>query len=140
MLDLMGHDVRLPRHIAAVLAEHGRASRITVCSRRWGLLEPLEQLDGVRVVHSVGNRRQLAALTRRFAGGTLAGVSIHSRLLDAATVRELRDRAALVMSWPVESAAEARRLAAWGVQGLITSRYAELAPLFSARPDLALTS
>ena len=57
----------------------------------------------------------------------LAGVSIHQRLLDAAVVQDLRRRAALVLSWPVESGAEARRLAGWGVHGLISRSFENLA-------------
>ena len=57
----------------------------------------------------------------------LAGVSIHERLLDAAVVGELRRRTALVLSWPVESVAQARRLAGWGVHGLISRSFENLA-------------
>lgn len=77
------------------------------------------------VVHSVGDARQLARLWRR--EGALAGVSIHERRLDAAVVQELQRRAAMILSWRVESVAQARRLAAWGVQGLISRRFEQLA-------------
>ena len=82
----------------------------------------------MRIVHSVGSRRQLRALRRRFAGRRLAGVSIHRELLDPATVADLRSRAALVMTWPVASAEEAMRLAGWGVDGVITERFDVLLP------------
>jgi glycerophosphoryl diester phosphodiesterase len=124
MLDLKGRNAHLPVRVADAIADRDHAAPITVCARRWTLLEPLDGLDGVRVVHSVGNARQLAALRRR--DEPLAGVSIHRRLLDPPTVRELRERADLVLSWPVDTAAQARQLAAWGVHGLITSRFAEL--------------
>ena len=80
----------------------------------------------MRVVHSVGSRRQLRALRRRFAGRRLDGVSIHRELLDPATVADLRPRAEIVMTWPVATADEARRLADWGVDGVITERFDEL--------------
>jgi glycerophosphoryl diester phosphodiesterase len=124
MLDLKGHDRRLPGRVLAAIGTSGRG-RITVCSQDWRLLEPLAAHPDIRVVHSVGNARQLARLRQR--DGTLAGVSIHERLLDAAVVEELRRRAALVLSWPVESVAQARRLAGWGVHGLISRSFENLA-------------
>jgi hypothetical protein len=125
MLDLKGHDRRLPGRVLAAIDAAGRPGRLTVCSQDWRLLEPLAAVPDIRVVHSVGNVRQLARLRR--LPDTPAGISIHERLLDAAVVAELRRRAALVLSWPVESVAQARRLAAWGVQGLISRRFEDLA-------------
>ena len=122
MLDLKGHDHRLPRHVAEALAA-ARPLHVTICARNWRLLEPLWDLPGVRIVHSVGSRRQLRALRRRFAGRRLDGISIHRGLLDASTVADLRSRAAMIMTWPVATADEARRLAAWGVDGVITERF-----------------
>jgi hypothetical protein len=122
MLDLKGHDRRLPGRVLAAIDAAGLPGRLTVCSQDWRLLEPLAGRQEVRVVHSVGNARQLARLPN-----TLAGISIHERLLDADVVAELRRRAALVLSWPVESVTQARRLATWGVQGLISRRFEDLA-------------
>jgi glycerophosphoryl diester phosphodiesterase len=76
----------------------------------------------------VGSRRQLRALRRRFAGQRLSGISIHRRLLDRATVADLRERAELIVSWPVASVEEARRLHGWGVDGVITEHFETLAP------------
>jgi glycerophosphoryl diester phosphodiesterase len=122
MLDLKGIDPRLPGRLAAELARH--PGPVTVCSRNWRFLR---RLRGPRIVHSVGSRRQLRALRRRFAGRRLEGVSIHRRLLDAATVADLRRRADMVLAWPVATAEEARRLAGWGVDGMISERYEALA-------------
>jgi glycerophosphoryl diester phosphodiesterase len=125
MLDLKGHDPRLPEQLLAAIRSSGRCGRITVCSQEWRLLEPFATHPEIRVVHSVGNARQFARLRQR--DRALAGVSIHERLLDAAVVDELRRRAALVLSWPVESVAQARRLAGWGVHGLISRSFENLA-------------
>lgn len=123
MLDLKGRDGRLARRVAEALAAGSRPPRVTVCSRNWALLRPLEGIGGVRLVHSVGSRRQLRALRRRFGGRRLAGISIHRDLLDPATVADLRARADLVMTWPVATADEARALGGWGVSGVITERF-----------------
>jgi hypothetical protein len=128
MLDLKGFDARLSRHLRRALAGPARTLRVTVCARHWRLLEPLRGLPGVRLVHSVGSRRQLRALRRSFAGRRLGGVSIHRELLDARTVADLRSRADLLITWPVSTPDEARRLGGWGVDGVITERFEALVP------------
>jgi hypothetical protein len=127
MLDLKGRDARLSRRVAEALAG-ARPARVTVCARNWALLEPLRDAPGVCLVHSVGSRRQLRALRRRFAGRQLSGVSIHRDLLDPATVADLRQRAELVITWPVSTLDEARALGDWGVHGVITERFDSLVP------------
>jgi hypothetical protein len=122
MLDLKGRDARLTALVAAELAEHAPGVPVTICARHWPLLETVAAIPGARPVHSVGARHQLQALRRRFEGRLLDGVSIHRKLLDAATVRDLRRRAGLVMAWPVQTREHVRELVAWGVQGLITER------------------
>jgi hypothetical protein len=133
MLDLKGRSPRMPRLVADALDAAG-ARRITVCSRSWGLLEPLRGRPGIRVIHSVGSARQLRALRRRFARERLEGVSIHRGLLDAATVRDLAERAEVLLTWPVEDPAEARRLAAWGVTGVISRDFARMAAALGEGP------
>src|SRR3954451_21844711 len=127
MLDLKGRDPRLARRVVHELARRPPAGAVGVCSRRWRLLEPFLDHPEVRALHSVGSRRQLRALRRRFRGRRLAGISIHRRLLDPATVADLRARAELIVSWPVATVEEARRLGAWGVGGGITERSEALA-------------
>jgi glycerophosphoryl diester phosphodiesterase len=120
ILDLKGRDPRLPALVAAALAEHAPDVAVTACARHWPLLELLAETPAMRLVPSVGARRQLQALRRRFDGHRLHGVSIHRKLLDAAAVEDLRRRADLVMTWPVQTPEQVRRLVGWGVQGLIT--------------------
>jgi glycerophosphoryl diester phosphodiesterase len=128
ILDLKGRDRRLPARLARELARHAPGRPLTICSRSWPLLEPLLGLPGVRVVHSVGSRRQLEALIDPPAPSPLEGVSIHRRLLTPAVVADLRRRAGLIMTWPIATAHDARRLAGWGVDGVITERWEALAP------------
>jgi len=133
MLDLKGRDLRLSRRVAEALACERGAPRVTVCARNWALLEPLAGREDVRLVHSVGSRRQLRALRRRYADRRLEGISIHRDLLDASTVVDLRTRADVVMTWPVASPDEARALAGWGVNGVITERFDALVPALAHR-------
>jgi hypothetical protein len=119
MLDLKGRDPRLGTDVLGLLQPYVAAGRqATVCARSRRLLEPFVDLPGVSVVHSVGSRRQLRALQR--STPSVDGISIHERLLDRETVRDLRERARIVMTWPVVTLERARELASWGVDGLIS--------------------
>ena len=122
MLDLKGVRASVGDAVRRVLLAEAPGRAVTICSRNWRALERLRGVPGVRVVHSVGSRRQLAALLTRFGPDSLEGVSIHADLLTPAIVRGLRARAKTVMSWPVSSPAQAARLAAWGVEGFIAER------------------
>lgn len=140
MLDLKGRSPRLAADVLAALRPTLGRRRITVCARAWPLLEPFEGLAGVRTIHSVGSARQLQKLLRRAHGRRLQGISIHERLLDPATVAELRDVADLVLTWPANAAGRARELVAMGVDGLITDRLElarELVPAATAQGTAA---
>ena len=137
MLDLKGHRPELTRRILDARAEWGTGRRVTVCSQDWDLLEPLRDAGGVRVIHSVGSARALRALHRRFAAERLAGVSIHGRLLDPASAGALSARAELILSWPVETEAEGRRLAALGVDGLISQSFDALSAALAEPAPMA---
>jgi glycerophosphoryl diester phosphodiesterase len=134
MLDLKGHDRQLPARLLRALAQTEPGRRVTVCSQDWALLEPLRGVPDLRIVRSVGNRRALGTLLAHFAGDRLEGVSIHRRLLDPAVAAELRMRADLLLSWPVESIAEGRRLAGLGVHGLISQAFEALSTAFGGQP------
>jgi glycerophosphoryl diester phosphodiesterase len=122
MLDLKGRSPRLASDVLAALRPTLGSRRVTVCARAWALLEPFEALSRIRTIHSVGNARQLQALLRLGRRRRLQGISIHERLLNPATVAELRSIADLVMTWPANAAARTRELVAMGVDGLITDR------------------
>ncbi|HSK15042.1 MAG TPA: hypothetical protein VK915_02640 [Gaiellaceae bacterium] len=123
LLDLKGRDRRLSQLLLLQLAPRLEAGAgVTLCARSWSLLDPFEGVPGVRRLHSVGSARQLERLRRRLAGGRVEGISIHERLLDSHTVREVREVADLVLTWPVNTVERARELLAHGVDGLISDR------------------
>ncbi len=128
MLDLKGRGPRVAHAVAAEL--DGRP--VTVCSQNWRALDVLSDLADVRIVHSVGSARALERLRRRDTG-QIEGISIHRKLLDPAVVADLRERAPLVMSWPVRTEADAHELAAWGVQGLIATDFERISSALSRR-------
>lgn len=132
LLDLKGRNRRLAERLAETLEPHvGRGVAVTLCSRTWGLLGRFADVDGIRIAYSVGSARQLRRLQAR-EGLKLDGVSIHERLLDAPTVRDLRRIADVVFSWPVNSVARAQELIAYGVDGLISDRPELVHPVAAA--------
>jgi glycerophosphoryl diester phosphodiesterase len=137
MLDLKGRDVRLAVAVADAVRRIRPERPLTVCSQCWALVEAVRDAAAVRVVHSVGGARQLARLRARLEREPVQGISIHRRLLTPAVTGELRARAGVLMTWPVSSAADARELAAWGVDGVITEQFDRLVPLLAAAPPEA---
>ena len=130
VLDLKGRDSRLATAVLEMVRPRLDAgAAVTICARSWPLLEQFGGVEGVRRIHSVGSSRQLRRLRRQAAGSRIDGISIHERLLDSRTVRELGEFAELVMTWPVNTRERARELIACGVDGLISDRPALLLPL-----------
>jgi len=120
MLDLKGFDPRLPQRVLRATESRLPEAGLVVSSRAWRLVDRMRGAPGVRTLHSVGNRRELRALLRRYPPGALEGVSIHRRLLEPGVVSALRARAPQLWSWPVDDLATARALAEWGVTGFIS--------------------
>jgi glycerophosphoryl diester phosphodiesterase len=122
MLDLKGRDPRLALRVAAALRDHPR-QRTVCCSQNWALLDAMSAVGRVDLVHSVGSSRQLAALRKLAAARSVAGISIHKRLVSPEMLTQLRREVGVVMAWPVLGLEEAERLVAWGVDGLITKEF-----------------
>jgi glycerophosphoryl diester phosphodiesterase len=123
VLDLKGRDPRLAKEVLEAIAPRLHAGgRTTVCARHWPLLEELEWVRGIRLVHSVGSARQLRRLLRRHRGRRLEGVTIHERLLDSRTVREVHELADVIFTWPVNTLERAQELIRLEVEGLISDR------------------
>lgn len=137
MLDLKGRDPRLSRRVIEALDERREHLPVTVCARSWKLLDAFEGRSDMRTVCSVGSRRGLRRLLARRRDERLGGVSIHARLLDARTVRELSEKCEVVMTWPVNCTERARTLLGWGVHGLITDEADAIAPLVREREAAA---
>lgn len=120
LLDLKGTDRRLPDAVAEAVAERGRDVTVAVCSRNWALLEPFNGRPEVTVVHSVGSLAELRRVAGWLTGHGQHAVSVHQRLLTPEVIRVLKERARAVLTWPVNSEGPARRLLAWGVDGIIS--------------------
>lgn len=135
LLDLKGHRTRLSTELLeSVRPTLAAGHALTICARHWPLLVPFEGVAGVRVIHSVGSRRDLRRLRRRLGGKRIDAVTIHERLLDGPTVRDLRRFADIVVTWPVNTVERAQELVRWGVDGLISDRPSLLQPTVRAQP------
>ncbi|HYJ69013.1 MAG TPA: hypothetical protein VEX15_15290 [Nocardioidaceae bacterium] len=74
--DLKGRDIWPPSRVAEALGQRPRD--VTVCcSQNWALLTAMRDIADVRLMHSVGSARQLAALRKYAAKQPMSGISIH---------------------------------------------------------------
>ena len=125
LLDLKGSSRRVAELTREAIALEAGLREITVCARSWPLLDHFADLPVARVA-SIGSRRQLRAVARRFPDGALDGVSIHARLLDRVAVGRLREVCGLIMTWPVNTIERATELLGLGVEGLISDEPAHI--------------
>lgn len=121
MLDLKGRDRRLPGAVLRTLDMAGFAGPLIMSARRPELL-PEPGKAGIPVFPSAGSERDLAALEGRVRRTQWAGIGMHMQLLDPGRVTRLRRLAPRVLTWPVNSIADAERMARLGVDGLISDR------------------
>jgi glycerophosphoryl diester phosphodiesterase len=126
MLDLKGVRRAMPRKLAQVLRAAGVP--VTVCTRRWWMLDAFSADPEVRLILSAGNSWELHRLLtiiqlrpRDWPGGRRAyGVSVKRTLLTPRIVAELHRNVDVVMTWRVETPIElddARRLGVTGAIG-----------------------
>jgi glycerophosphoryl diester phosphodiesterase len=134
LLDLKGWNRRLPDLVIGTLAELAPGRPYAICSRNWDFLAAVHRRPEATAFYSVGSPGQLRALASRLDRTGRHGVSIHSRLLDAATVRAIKERAAAVIPWRVDTPAHARQLLAWGVDGINADDLAILRGLMTDFP------
>jgi len=124
MLDLKGRSPRL----AERLVESVRAARptsaedttppILICARTWPALETAGRHPDVRVIYSVGNEAELAAVWPKLAAIPHPAVSIHARLLDEPTLARFVAGDVAVISWPINTQELRQDLTARGATGL----------------------
>jgi glycerophosphoryl diester phosphodiesterase len=133
MLDLKGGHPHDPREVLAAIRRDLPGREYTVCSQHWHLLGPFHGEPGARVVHSIGNARMLQGVRPHLERHAGDAVSIHKRLLNPASVKDLLERVSLIMTWPVNDERELRQLQAWGVNGFIIDDLALAARVVQSR-------
>jgi glycerophosphoryl diester phosphodiesterase len=135
LLDLKGVNRRLPELVLATLAECAPRRRFAVCSQNWDFVDAVAARLEVTAFYSVGNRWQLRALPARLDRAGRRAVSIKATLLDAATVRAIKERATAVVPWRVRTPAQVRQLLDWGVDGINADDLALLRELMTDFPS-----
>jgi len=126
MIDLKGAHSELSRLVMDTMAREAPGRAYCVSSQWWQQLEPFEAVEAARVVYSVGNDRMRQDLEARLTGRVADGIAIHQRLLSPGRVERLRELASTVFSWPINDRRRFDELVAWGVNGIISDRYARL--------------
>jgi glycerophosphoryl diester phosphodiesterase len=132
-VDVKGAHPRLPRAIVSAVRDCGVPERVAVCGQNWQMLDAIGREEPrIAVYHSLGSTAHFAAYrqaTPQPSGVRVAGVSAWRQLLTEADVRLFQARGLRVIAWTVNKAAEAGKLADWGVDGITSDRLDLLAQL-----------
>jgi glycerophosphoryl diester phosphodiesterase len=133
MLDLKGRHPDLPGRLRDELHKEGRGRKFLVCSQNWRMLDELQGDPNISIVRSIGSRRQLLFAWSRLSQVGYDTVSIHMRLLDATTVRRLKQHVSHVITWPVNTSKQLERVEDFGADGVISDNPQLLANIISNR-------
>jgi len=119
-LDLKGVDPKLPVQMVELIRELQPERQIILCGRTWPQLDLVEEEEDVTVFFSVGSDEELTAIWSKLDGMEVPAISIHKRYLDADTVKKFKERNTTIVTWAVNTFAEARELHERGVDGFTT--------------------
>lgn len=119
LLDLKGVNPSLPRRLINALTAAAPGTPVTICTQHWWMLPAFRKVENARLVLSVGSRRGLRRLRARLRRDPAYGVCVHRRLLTPETVTELRRTAEVVLTWPVDTAADLADAQRLGVDAMI---------------------
>lgn len=135
LFDLKGVDPLLPEVLMETVDDISPGRPFTVCSQSWDLLESFRDYPAIRVAHSVGNRRQLRQVWSRLTWHSHHMISIHFRLLSAAAVRALHEKASTVVTWPINTRERLDLVLGWGVDGFTTDSLELLREFVASQPS-----
>jgi glycerophosphoryl diester phosphodiesterase len=133
MLDAKGVNPGLPGLVTRVARDVRPDMRLLICSQNWSQLERFRPYSDVDLVHSIGNRRQLAAAWPVLHDAGYVAISIHARLLTPDVVTRLKRHVAAVITWPVNTAVQLERVLALGVDGFTSDNLALVARVTQQR-------
>jgi glycerophosphoryl diester phosphodiesterase len=133
MLDLKGTDASSPQAIMEAVERVTPGRQYAVCSQSWDLLEGFRDEPHVRVVHSIGNRRALEEVEQRLTWHANHAISVNQKFLGPSQVQRLLGLAPTVMTWPINTRRQLRRVLRWGVNGIISDNPALLAEVVRKR-------
>jgi glycerophosphoryl diester phosphodiesterase len=135
MLDLKGRRAELAPQVAELLRDLAPASPVTVCAKRWWMLDAFASDPQIRVVLSAGTRSGLWRLRRRLRTRSRSafGVSVRRSLLSPEVVRELHRTVDRVLAWPVDTRRDLDHARHLRVSGVISKNLPLLAEVVAAR-------
>jgi glycerophosphoryl diester phosphodiesterase len=108
--------------LARILAQAQRQEQVIVCGQIAVLDEVREAAPHLDVRYSIEKQRHWQAFLRRLeADRPVRGVCMAREFLSEEIVELLKERGLQVFCWTVDDAAEARRLLALGVDGIISN-------------------
>ncbi|MEE8369783.1 MAG: glycerophosphodiester phosphodiesterase [Dehalococcoidia bacterium] len=122
--------------LARRLTSRGVRENVAACGQNWTLLSRLREIaPELEVRYSIETPQQWA----RFLDmpHATSGVCMERRLINEERVRVLTENGLSVYCWTVDDQAEAQRLLAAGVDGIISNRLGLLASLERASPPAA---
>jgi glycerophosphoryl diester phosphodiesterase len=119
-LDLKGVDTRLPIQTIEYIRSVQPQRQIILCGRTWAQLDAVEDQTDITVFFSVGSDEELALIWSRLDKMEHPAVSIHKRYLTEANVRRFKEKDTTIVTWPVNTFAEAKHLHGLGVDGFTT--------------------
>ena len=133
MLDLKGPSLAVAPQVCALLRQAAPGVPLTVCTKRWRMLEAFDGDPHVRRVFSANNWLQLDRLRARLRRRPVFGVSIRRHMLTPAIVSELLRATKIVMVWPVDTEAALEHARRLGVTGVISKNLPLLRSLVAGR-------
>lgn len=130
-IDLKGREPGLPAAMVGVIAAAGAEETVAFSSPGWHFLDELaEALPQAPLFYTISDPERMELLRPRLAKGEITAVSIHSRMLSAAVIDELKSCGVRLMTtWAVETEADARRVLGYGATGITTKNLALLAAI-----------
>ena len=137
-LDLKGVDTRLPLQAIEYIRSVQPERQIILCGRTWAQLDAVEDQTGITVFFSVGSDEELALIWDRLGKMEHPAISIHKRYLTEANVRRFKEKNTTIVTWPVNTFAEAKHLHELGVDGFTTDN-PELVKWIPLERERALT-
>jgi len=136
LLDLKSTSVPALRQLVKVVRAHGGLAGHRASTNYWHLLRLLKQsAPELKLYYSIGNPQELARFWEMQESTHEAkGVSIKQTLLDGILIDRFRHEEVEVLAYSVYDLERARRLAEWGVAGIISGNLATLSALKSVSP------
>lgn len=124
LIDLKGRNRGLPDAVVSTLHRQSGFERAAICGKDWAALDRMRTLDPrIQAFFTLETSKHLEMyLARRRDSTAPPTISCFHGLLTPATVDALKSAGSIIFAWTVDSEPRARRLLAWGVDGITSNR------------------